>query len=82
MKKDFSFYVLYPKSQYVRQLLNALKLVCDYKQRTEAHITVRGPYKKAGDEVIDVQNLIIKGSYFIYLMSKIFSHLLIRTQCF
>lgn len=62
MSKQNSFYVLYPKEKLVRDFLNSIKLLCDYKQRTEAHITVRGPYKiKLGDIIIDSQNDIIKG---------------------
>ena len=61
MSKQSSFYVLYPKDKTVRDFLNSIKLLCDYKQRTEAHITVRGPYKiKLGDDIIESQNLIIK----------------------
>ena len=46
MKKPTSFYVLYPSNQNLRNLLNALKFIADENQRTEAHITVRGPYVK------------------------------------
>jgi hypothetical protein len=46
MKKPSSFYVVYPSNQHLRNLLNALKLIADESQRTEAHITVRGPYVK------------------------------------
>ncbi len=46
MKKPSSFYVVYPSSQDLRNLLNALKFIADENQRTEAHITVRGPYVK------------------------------------
>lgn len=46
MKKPKSFYVLYPSNKHLRNLLNALKVLADENQRTEAHITVRGPYVK------------------------------------
>lgn len=46
MKKPTSFYVLYPSNKNLRNLLNALKVIADENQRTEAHITVRGPYVK------------------------------------
>lgn len=61
MSKSNSFYVLYPEDKGVRDFLNSIKLLCDYKQRTEAHITVRGPYKiKLGEDLIESQNHIIK----------------------
>lgn len=41
-----SFYVAYPKDSHLRECLNALKVLADDTQRTEAHITVRGSYKK------------------------------------
>jgi 2'-5' RNA ligase len=40
------FYVLYPQHSQLRKILNALKVIADHTQRTEAHITVRGPYRK------------------------------------
>ncbi len=46
MRKSSSFYVVYPANQKLRNLLNALKVIADENQRTEAHITVRGPYVK------------------------------------
>lgn len=46
MKKAASFYVVYPSNKNLRNLLNALKLLANENQRTEAHITVRGPYEK------------------------------------
>lgn len=46
MKKPASFYVVYPANQLLRDLLNSLKVIADENQRTEAHITVRGPYLK------------------------------------
>jgi hypothetical protein len=46
MKKPSSFYVVYPANKELRNLLNALKVIADENQRTEAHITVRGPYVK------------------------------------
>lgn len=46
MKKPTSFYVLYPSNKNLRNLLNTLKVFADENQRTEAHITVRGPYVK------------------------------------
>lgn len=44
MNKPKSFYVVYPANQDLRNLLNSLKYIADENQRTEAHITVRGPY--------------------------------------
>jgi hypothetical protein len=46
MRKPTSFYVVYPSNNDLQNLLNALKLIADENQRTEAHITVRGPYVK------------------------------------
>ena len=46
MKIPISFYVAYPKNERLKNLLNSLKILADSSQRTEAHITVRGPYKK------------------------------------
>jgi len=43
--KNF-FYVVYPTNQELRDILNLLKVIADDKQRTEAHITIRGPYSK------------------------------------
>lgn len=61
MRNSNSFYVLYPEEKRVRDFLNSIKLLCDHKQRTDAHITVRGPYKiKLGEDLIESQNHIIK----------------------
>jgi len=61
MIKPSSFYVLYPSNQYLRNLLNALKVIADENQRTEAHITVRGPYvKKLAKKEVDKFSEIIK----------------------
>lgn len=66
MSKNNSFYVLYSKDKNVRDYLNSIKLLCDYNQRTEAHITVRGPYKnKLSSEIIETQNSIIKNEKLI-----------------
>lgn len=45
-KKPSTFYVVYPSNNKLRELLNALKVLADENQRTEAHITIRGPYSK------------------------------------
>lgn len=56
------FYVVYPKNTELRNLLNAIKLMADITQRTEAHITVRGPYKKRlNSDLIDKYSTIISG---------------------
>ncbi len=46
MKELKTFYVAYPKDIYLRNYLNVLKILANNKQRTEAHITIRGPYKR------------------------------------
>lgn len=62
MKKGLSFYVLYPNNHKIKQYINAIKILSDYNQRTEAHITVRGPYrKKLSISSIDKFSNIISG---------------------
>lgn len=46
MNTSVSFYIAYPANKELRSLINSLKILADDNQRTEAHITVRGPYKK------------------------------------
>jgi len=41
-----SFYVTYPSNENVRNLINAIRVIAEENQRTQVHITVRGPYKK------------------------------------
>lgn len=40
------FYVIYPADNRVRMYINAIRIFADPERRTEAHITIRGPYKK------------------------------------
>lgn len=40
------FYVVYPFDVKLRKVLNTLKVVANHNQRSEAHITIRGPYNK------------------------------------
>ncbi|WP_298938572.1 hypothetical protein [uncultured Dysgonomonas sp.] len=62
MDRKNSFYVLYPKNNRLKNFLNSIKLLCDYNQRTEAHITVRGPYKnKIGEDFVTKWSNIISG---------------------
>lgn len=46
MKKNSIFYVLYPRDKEIQKILDAVKVLSDDSQRTSAHITVRGPYKR------------------------------------
>jgi hypothetical protein len=55
MKKFPFFYVLYPEDKRLRMLLNAIKFISDSTQRTEAHITIRGPYYKRGLTKKDIE---------------------------
>lgn len=69
MIKSKSFYVLYPHEDRIRLFLNSLKLLCDFSQRTEAHITVRGPYKiKLSTDIINNLNIVIKNEI-LYISS-------------
>jgi len=66
MKKPNSFYVLYPEEEMIRRYINAIKILSDSKQRTEAHITVRGPYKKRlSNELIKNYSNVISGESLI-----------------
>jgi hypothetical protein len=60
--KNF-FYVVYPSNQYLRDVLNILKAFADNNQRSEAHITIRGPYnkKKLSNNDIDRWSNMING---------------------
>jgi len=48
------FYVVYPSNPELRNILNTLKVIADEDQRTEAHITIRGPYQKKRPNISDV----------------------------
>ena len=62
MSRSKSFYVLYPANPDLRNLLNAMKLFADENQRTEAHLTVRGPYlKKLSTKDVERFSNIIRG---------------------
>ncbi len=41
-----AFYVAYPTDNNIKLLINAIRVIADENQRTQGHITVRGPYKK------------------------------------
>lgn len=41
-----AFYVVYPYSENIRLLVNAIRVIAEENQRTQVHITVRGPYSK------------------------------------
>lgn len=41
-----AFYVVYPYSENIRLLVNAIRVIAEENQRTQVHITVRGPYRK------------------------------------
>jgi len=41
-----AFYVVYPSSEKIRLLVNAIRVIAEENQRTQVHITVRGPYSK------------------------------------
>lgn len=38
------FYVIYPADEKIRMYINAIRVFADPEHRTEAHITIRGPY--------------------------------------
>lgn len=40
-----SFYVAYSSNENVRNLINAIRVIAEENQRTQVHITVRGPYR-------------------------------------
>jgi len=46
-----SFYVIYPSNDNVRIYINAIRVIAEENQRTQVHITVRGPYKKRLSEL-------------------------------
>ena len=57
-----SFYVAYPADDNIRLFINAIRVIADENQRTQVHITVRGPYKKRlGIEKEEKFSSIIKG---------------------
>ena len=57
-----SFYVTYPADENVKLFINAIRVIADENQRTQVHITVRGPYKKRlGEEKEKEFSSIIKG---------------------
>lgn len=82
MKTSVSFYVAYPANEQLRGLINSLKILADDKQRTEAHITVRGPYKKRLSQsdvekfsrIVSGENLSILGvdNFFAFNQNTVF----------
>ena len=41
-----SFYVVYPSDDTIRLYINAIRVIAEENQRSQVHITMRGPYKK------------------------------------
>lgn len=41
-----SFYVAYPSDDLIKLYINAIRVIAEETQRTQVHITVRGPYRK------------------------------------
>jgi hypothetical protein len=64
-----SFYVIYPFSENVRIFINAIRVLAEENQRTQVHITVRGPYYKRLSQakeneyssIIKGEEIIVKG---------------------
>lgn len=56
-------YVTYIKEPEIRSLVNFAKLVCNPKSRSEAHVSIRGPYKhKINNDILTKYNAILSGS--------------------
>ena len=57
-----SFYVIYPSDDTIRLYINAIRVIAEENQRTQVHITMRGPYKKKlPKKKIEELSTIIKG---------------------
>lgn len=57
-----SFYVVYPADEIIKLLINAIRVIADERQRSQVHITVRGPYaKKLSKDKEDKYSSIIRG---------------------
>lgn len=56
-----AFYVIYPVNENVRVYINAIRLLAAENQRTQVHITVRGPYRRRFSKTKEKFSSIIKG---------------------
>ncbi len=46
MQVNKLFYVIYIKDEIIRTLIDGIRFLADPKQKYQAHLTVRGPYKR------------------------------------
>lgn len=61
-----AFYVIYPYSESIRVLVNAIRVIAEENQRTQVHITIRGPYSKRLSKAIEKKySTIINGEEFV-----------------
>ncbi len=68
------FYVIYIEDEVIRACLNAIRILCNPRVKTSAHLTVRGPYKtKIKRQRLDVLNELVHNSRIIvYGVDKFF----------
>jgi len=57
------FFVIYLGDEKLQSLVDAMRIVADPKQRNISHITVKGPYNTAQKELLNRDNLIIRGEH-------------------
>lgn len=74
MKKANCFYVVYPSDEKIKSLISGIRVLSDQNQRTQAHITVRGPYtKKLSSKFINkASRLIFKSEVEIHSIASFF----------
>ncbi len=76
MKELKTFYVAYPKDKFLKNCLNSLKILANMQQRTEAHITIRGPYKRrlAKNYIEEYSNIISNVKLNIFKVDNFFQY--------
>jgi 2'-5' RNA ligase len=60
MKSKF-FFVIYPGSEFIKSILDGMRVIADPSQRNFSHITVKGPYITAQKKRLMEDNQLIKG---------------------
>lgn len=63
MSRKKYFFLVYPESGYLRSLLDCIRLIVDPAQSNYAHITLKGPYNRRVEKVLQRDNKLIAGKW-------------------